>query len=236
MSQSAYSFKKKDVLIAYVQNGGGDGGDELTRCLIWANGYTFVLYDDGQLIWRNSTGIYESQLREQEIASLLDQIRQFGFFDIDFGGIEGQPSDPIYSFSDPDSVEFGPFFSNLVVQGERVSMGDSTQVIDPLRFTLDYLTTYQPETSTPYHPDSLVIIAGLMNEDLEYLREFHKEYRTDPIPWPEELPALADIFETILSSEDAVSRALLLFDKLPGGRLFLYKDEVYAVAACPILP
>lgn len=219
----------KPVLIQYGYFG-GDGGSDFDFYL-GRDAPRFVLYSDGQLILKKngltaeSMMFVETQLTAVEVCSLLDRIRQAGFF-----------NDYTY---DPDLFGDGP--SKLIIQinGEpnkqvEVYPGALPYVTQEISTTYQILSDFLPGGELhPYHPAKVMLWL-----------EQPAPSETDPMlvqAWPSEFAALTEIWQdplrpTVWLEGQLAADILQLYDYEMKFLYFQDEGELYAVIARPILP
>lgn len=252
----------KEVLLQFGVFG-GDGGWE-TYTFIGRDTPKLILYTDGQLIVKkedeNGVWFEETMLTTPQMCSLLVQIENSGFFnlEVDNSSEAGIPTaNPIYKFDDSTQFsEGGPNYIMQVNGPHPRQIHIYYQYVEYLspeaRRVFNFFNNYSPpSTLNDYHVQYLLL---RIEEGLGY-----SVYET-PAPtiqtWPADLPSLEmlekDKVETELSaylpqnSRDKISQVLVkselvepIFEAF-GSRLaytlFQSEDSVYYVAARPFLP
>jgi len=227
----------KPILISYRVTG-GDGGDEVNDCLLWFYEYSFVLYEDGQLIFKDGNELKESFLSKREIDDLLNEIAKTNFFQVDGTG-DLRERDPIYQ-DPPDQVGDGGAGEYLTVKSKTifVYLPLRDYLVEPVKQTLDVILGYHPPDSHPYKPDRLWlwIFPVVNSENVDW-------GVATPIPpveeWPHTIAPLSELVNdynyALLESEEVLS-VVNLFGLYPSSRVFREGNREFYVVACPVLP
>jgi|SRR5579859_194144 len=194
-----------------------------------------VLYTDGELLIAGSYPEYsKTMLSTSDICSLLQQIANTGFFQVNGTGVLGK-DDPIYNFgATPAPLVLGPSINAIQVNGNPAKFvgfypAYEEYVINPIKLVLRLLKTYRPTGLRPYIPTRLLL----------WVETVQRGDQSQPRIWPENLPALADWlggapYNLALVQGDLVEPML----KLPQSHAVVYTDQgqEYSVVMRPLLP
>jgi hypothetical protein len=230
---------RKPVLVSYRVTS-GDIGDETYSCLLWRDSYSFVLYEDGQVILLGENGLSETVLSQTDIDSLLQQIDHTGFFQVEGTG-ELREKDPIYDVPTSLQVGDGAGYEEISVKRKTVSVYFPLMeyAIEPVKQTLELIRGYRPNDLKPYAPQRLWLwIFNITGKDLDW-------QIATPVPpvevWPSELPSLLVLEEltdnnyAVIEGE-SITPTAKLFSRYPSMRIFKEGAMEYLVMACPLLP
>jgi hypothetical protein len=237
-SVTPFQILSKPELISYTFLG-ADGVSPEMSCLIGYD-YEFKLYDDGQLLFFESSIVWESYLTETEVQDLMTQIEQTGFLDLEGTG-ELREEDPIYENA-PDNVETGAAGLILKVKDKRIETDWVLKdyLVEPINQTFEIISSYRPEESHIYSPDQIFLWIFPI-EDSESINWS----QATPIPpiqeWPESITSLdalmmstGDYFAFIGGVDANVIYEIHGF--FPSSKVYTQNGQEYYVVACPIEP
>ncbi|MBN2499570.1 MAG: hypothetical protein JXB38_02320 [Anaerolineales bacterium] len=225
----------KPILIAYG-DGGGDGVDELYRCLTVSSPYPrFLLFEDGLLISQKPGYLVQTYLTEVEIQELFTSIENTGFFDIEFkSGPEWESG--VYDL--PEGLQIGDGDGGAFVRIKdrkfwtKISL--SQYIVQPIKDTLSIIRAFEPSGEwQPYQPESLFFFMFDVNTDIYELADYNRSVSGE---WPTELFPLEERFLYWPDEEQTKSfMEFDLFSGYPGAKVFSQDDAEYFVIACPDL-
>ncbi len=222
----------KSVLIQFGSFG-GDGGDDFDAYL-GRDAPRLVLYTDGQLVMKKgsirdgSTKFVETKLAPAQVCSLLERIKQAGFFN---------NLDSLYTSGQNQSGDGGSVI--IQINGEPNKQVDIDSYALPytvkeISATYKILANFDPAKELqPYKPSQIMLWlykppASTIEQSL--IRE-----------WPPELVSLAEIWQdqvnpTVLVEGQLANDILQLYDYQVKFMYFQVEESIYAVIARPILP
>jgi len=237
-SPTPIPIPSKPELISYTILG-GDGSSPEIGCLL-GDDYLFKLYNDGQLLYFDSSMVRESYLSEIEVQELMSRIERTGFLDVEGTG-ELREKDPIYENA-PASVGDGGAGSFLAINDKRIVIYGALKgyLIEPINQAFEIISSFRPEESHIYSPD-LIFLWIFPIDDSESINW----YPATPIPpiqeWPETIRSLDDLllsggdyYAYIGGSESKTISEIHGF--FPSGKVYTENDQEYYVVACPVEP
>lgn len=210
-----------------ISQGAGDGVDEIDICKsVYAPFPRFTLYEDGQLIFYDKGKLLETLLTGEEIADLLGNIEETGYFEI------GDSFEEHYDL--PKGIQYGESGRgvSVSVKGKDAYVHpELTQyLIQPIKDTVSIIQAYQPtENGKPYLPQKIELWTATIDTG----------YFPTPEPssiitdWSTELPALNLYYIKLSESETETLINSKYFSSVPELGLFKQDGVTYWVLACP---
>lgn len=210
--------------------------DPIMGCLQGINTFSFVLYDDGQLIFKEEGIFKESYLSQEAVDNLISQIEATGYFEVKGDGMP--ENDPIYIVPTKQS---GPIYETVAVKGKRVSVNYPLReyLIPPVKQTLELILKYRPPDSHIYEPEYMGVRIFL-----DYLEA--EAWMGTPIApvdeWPSNLPPLSSLMNASDENyygyiDSTVNQKIKgLFRVYPSHRVFIEDGLEYHIVTCVYLP
>jgi hypothetical protein len=229
----------------------GDGGGIFYRPFGNINP-SLVVYTDGEIITNGPNDWnLETKLSTTQMCSLLRQVAATGFLKVDGTGQLG-PDDPIYHFMATPEISEGGSGHYYQVNGNPakfVYVYDPyrNDVVAPIKAVERLLNAYRPAGLKPYQPDRLYVLVDSGRDLFDQLQGISSDEQSAhptptpaALPWPNNLPPLADWWNntpqsTILIQDDLLAPVLAL--NLPKHYgVFMDRGQEYTVAVRPLLP
>lgn len=207
----------KPFLIAYSYS--SDGGDDLVRCIQEDTGNPrFILYQDGVLIRYGQPYYLQSQLSQNEIDKLMDEISKTGLFQ-------------------EDHSKYQAGNSALVINGKTYFVPYDLPDGDALQKALEVILSFQPQNATKFVPQNMILMVFSVFE----LDDIIKNWLAEPNPvfqsWQQ-----SPLFKYgkgwfTITGED-VPIVMEQFPGFPGFRIFQddKSNRYYIAAICTIYP
>jgi hypothetical protein len=239
----------QQILIEDADNG-GDGGD-LSTFYLGRSMPGFILYMDGRLLVTemehyddpDATARYynETMLTPTEMCALLQAVQATGFLTVEGGGgFTYAQDDPIYEFGDFNNFSEGAPYDIITVNGP---VPKQVKVYAPywpyvaaegVNAMSELLSQTSAQATTLYEPERVVL----------WIEQGRPPWLAESVtaaPWPEGLPALAQLVAAAgddhrLLVEDGVGPLLEAVDHRMKNSVFLEAGEPYWLVVRQLLP
>lgn len=206
----ASTTNDRETLISYTIY--VDGGDELINCLEGYSQPRFILYDDGHLIVYRNKQYWETILRQEEVNSLLNIIKDTGIFEVgevDIGG-----------------------FDKLIIKEKTYRFSHSNFFSKSIEETMDIINQFQPSSLEPYIPDNLVLWIFPVELTMPF-----EEFLPKPIPqvdnWSLELNPLSEFHEGFRDIRGEILLDIMnQYNGFPDYQIFKEGETLYVTAIC----
>lgn len=225
-------YPTKQALVIY----GASSRNQMTQLFRERGDFFFspflTLYADGQLIF--GPGVYEKQLSQNEIDTVLTKLNQLSFFALQ-KSYEADWQNLYYIVpTEPFQAEIGSI-EITVFNGEEskgISFGahDEEDLIQPVRDIIAYLKSFSTNGAKPYQPDRLLV--GVETE-----KEFPNIHDEAATPWPDDItPPSQMSYDGVLYLEGVEALKLYEIVSKSENNVFIFQGIKFVAYLRPILP
>jgi hypothetical protein len=235
LTPAPYPAEPKRILISYKIS--DLAADSEILCMKGNNTFSFVLYEDGQLIFKEEGIFKEAYLPQEAVDNLLSQVETTGYFEVKGDGT--LENDPIYI--EPPNGQSGPIYETVTVKNKEVSVNYPLReyLATPIKQTLELILKYSPPESHIYEPDYVGFWVFPSNTNIGT-----EAWIATPIAtvneWPSTLPALSSVEYAMDWNYGYINNEITpnikeLFDVYPSIKVFKEDDMNYYVIPCVYL-